>query len=96
MNTTVRDEKFFPIPGFPAYSATLDGMDVVRSTPATRGPTALLDNHRMKAQPCLRGTGMWHYQLNDAEGKRRRLSTARIAKIMLDAYGKNCDSCATA
>lgn len=87
MNATVKDEIFFPIPGFPAYSATLDGMDVIRTTPATRGPSALHDNHRMKAIRCSRGTLMWYYQLTDELGARRRLSTARIAKLILDAQG---------
>jgi hypothetical protein len=93
MTNELPAQKFFPIPGFPAYVSSLDALDVVRVKPARRGPTAGRAQHRMKAVIHPRGVD-WVMQLTDEEGKRKRIGISKLAKLMLDTYGPICESSA--
>jgi hypothetical protein len=93
MNDICSEKNLLPIPGFPAYASSPDGLDVWRIVPALRGPTAGVQ-HRMR--PTMHPRGLeWAYQLSSEDGKRCRMPLSRLAKLMLDSSSGNCDATAT-
>lgn len=90
--TTCPPPDLLPIPGFPAYASSPDGLDVWRVVPAKRGRTAGKP-HRMRPTKHPRGLD-WAYQLTDAEGKLKRMSVPRLVQILVDSRSGVCEACA--
>jgi hypothetical protein len=91
MSATCPKKNLLPIPGFPAYVSSPDGLDVWRVVPAKRGPTAGRQ-HRMR--PAIHPRGLhWAYLLTDANGKQRRLPIPGLVELLLDTPPAVCDSC---
>jgi hypothetical protein len=82
--------KLHPIPGFSAYVASLDGLDVFRTRRALRGVSATTDRYRMKPVIHPRGSD-WVFQLFDDTGARKRLPIPKLTKLMLDTYAQSCE-----
>ncbi len=89
MSTICPDPNLFPVPGFPAYASSPDGLDVWRVVPAQRGPAAGKP-HRMRPTIHPRGRE-WTYLLSDASGKQRRMPISRLVKLLLDASRETCE-----
>lgn len=88
--TTCPPPNLLPIPGFPAYASSPDGLDVWRVVPAKRGVSSG-GPHRMRPTKHPRGLE-WAYQLGDSEGKLRRMPVSRLVQILVDSQPEVCET----
>lgn len=88
--TTCPPPNLLPIPGFPAYASSPDGLDVWRVVPAKRGRTAGKP-HRMRPTKHPRGFD-WAYQLSDSDGKLRRMPVPHLVQILVDSRSEVCET----